>query len=832
MLSCLLLVASAVVGAQAANGIIETKNYKICPGDTIKITVVNPNRQVVVYQDTIWTDTIPVVDPSMDSVYQFVVNVYPRFEKTEFKELEVGKTISWCGMTITQAGSYERRYQSEHGCDSIHRLVVTEHVYTTVEHFVVDTLCQGDSKSFGGQMISESGVYRDTIHLSHYDSIVVLTMNVMQPDTTIAVRRIPEGESLTWNGNTYSTTGVYDKAFTNRFGCDSLVRLQLTVYHIDTIDTTVVLRCPQETLTWHGMTYSQSGEYAFPGVRDNGDQVYYRLHLTATELVQVDTLFTLCDNESVTFNGKTYVNAGQYDDPYTCDTLYRITVTKYPTQLHLQTGVLDRTHPYYWQYTLDGEQKTDTIYQPGMYEHTTHNYTTGCNDIWRLILTRDETSFHYVENVTICESEDYDWHGLTNLNKLGVGQTIHYYDRHRTVSDQDSVYELVLTVKPVVRTTRTVPFCGSIVWDGTTYTASTTVVDTLTSAKYGCDSIVTTFLVKGLEISQYDSISILDGETLHWHGQTIVTAGDYQDVHHSSLGCDSSFYLHVELKEPAHTLNTHSDWYSICQGDEQVWRNKTYYNSGTYYDTIKTAGGEIDSLYILYLTVNKRYEWSERITFLTFPQTYREQTIPGPGAYTFTYHSTFGCDSIIHSYIDQEVYRDEQTVVICPGETHIWDYDGETYTVSGKYTKVEQNQAGNDSVIHVLNLTVRYIPETLVEKTICEGQTYIFGDQSLTQSGVYYYTFHKTGGCDSTVVLSLNVLRPDTTYLAIQRTQGSTYVWDTETITKPGTYFHYGTNRFGCDSVSVLEFTYNQIDTIADTLTVCPNEFSRGTSPN
>ena len=824
MLSCLILAVSATVGAQAANGIIETKNYKICPGDTIKITVVNPNREVIVYKDTIWTDTIPVVDPSMDSVYRFVVNVYPRFEKTEFKELEVGQTISWCGMTITQAGSYERRYQSQHGCDSIHRLVVTEHVYTTVEHFVVDTLCQGDSKSFGGQMISESGVYRDTIHLSHYDSIVVLTMNVMQPDTTIAIRRIPEGESLTWNGNTYSTTGVYDKAFTNRFGCDSLVRLQLTVYHIDTIDTTVVLRCPQETLTWHGMTYSQSGEYAFPGVRDNGDQVYYRLHLTATELVQVDTLFTLCDNESVTFNGKTYVNAGQYDDQYTCDTLYRITITKYPTQLHLQTGVLDRTHPYYWQYTLDGEQKTDTIYQPGMYEHTTHNYTTGCNDIWRLILTRDETSFHYVENVTICESEDYDWHGLTNLNKLGVGQTIHYYDRHRTVSDQDSVYELVLTVKPVVRTTRTVPFCGSIVWDGTTYTASTTVVDTLTSAKYGCDSIVTTFLVKGLEISQYDSISILDGETLHWHGQTIVTAGDYQDVHHSSLGCDSSFYLHVELKEPAHTLNTHSDWYSICQGDEQVWRNKTYYNSGTYYDTIKTAGGEIDSLYILYLTVNKRYEWSERITFLTFPQTYREQTIPSPGEYIFTYHSTFGCDSIIHSYIDQEVYRDEQTVVICPGETHIWDYDGETYTVSGKYTKVEQNQAGNDSVIHVLNLTVRYIPETLVEKTICEGQTYIFGDQSLTQSGVYRYTFHKTGGCDSTVVLSLNVLRPDTTYLAIQRTQGSTYVWDTETITKPGTYFHYGTNRFGCDSVSVLEFTYNQIDTIADTLTVCPNE--------
>ena len=668
-----LLMLMASTSASATVTIGELKHYQLCPGDVINELT---TRQVVVYRDTIVYDTIVTVGvtgpDSVVTVYD--VNVYPRFEKTEYKEIETGQTYIWCGTPITKAGTYERRYQSIHGCDSIHRLIVTEHEYTPA-------------------------------------------------DPTI-----------------------------------------------------------------------------------------------------VDTTFTLCDNESVTFNGKTYVNAGTYLDPYTRDTLFRVTVVKHPTQLYVQNGVLDRTNPYYWQYMLDGVAKTDTLYQPGVYEHTTHNFETGCNDIWRLILTKDETSYHFVETATICENEPYSWRGRTDLNRMGIGTTTHYYDRYRSVSDQDSIYELVLRVNPVPRTMQTIPFCGSIVWNGKTYTESTTIVDTLLSVQYHCDSIVTTVLSKGFPVAHYDTVTIVTGELLQWQGQWITTAGDYTATHHSTLGCDSTYYLHVDEQVPAQPISTQSSWASICQGEGFTWYGHTYYNSGTYYDTVKTAGGEIDLLHILYLTVHPTYSSTERITFLTFPQTYREQNIPGPGEYVFTYQSMFGCDSVITAYIDREVYRDEQTAVICPGTTYIWDYDGETYTVSGKYTKVEKDQHGTDSVIHVLNLTVHYIPETHIEETICQGQPYIFGDQTLTTSGVYRYTFHTIGGCDSTVVLSLNVLSPDTTYLPIQREQGQTYQWGTETIYEPGMYFHYGTNRFGCDSVSILQFTYNQVDTIEEHLTVCQNE--------
>lgn len=669
LLGCALLLAAPIWSSHAENGILETITYKICPGDTLSITVVDPNREVVVQKDTFWQDTIRVADPTQDSIYRFVVNVYPRFEKTETK-------------------------------------------------------------------------------------------------------RIPLGDSILWQGKYYSNAGKYIRTYTSIHGCDSIYRLNLETYRTDT----------------------------------------------------VDTLFTLCDDESLTFLGKTFVNAGTYLEKYSDDTLYNITIVKHPGQLHLQTGVLDRTHPYYWQYMLDGEAKTDTISQPGVYEYTSLNTTTGCNDTWRLVLTKDETSYHFIETVTVCENEEFDWHGLTGLNKTGIGQTLHYFDRHRTAADQDSIYELVLTVNPVPRRTQTITFCSSIEWGGKTYTKSQTIIDTLHSVRYNCDSIVTTILQKGIPVTFRDTVHILSGETLTWHGRTITQPGSYQDVRPSSFGCDSTYMLEVILTEAAHELKTRSEWQSICQGEDYEWRNKTYYNSGTYYDTIK-AGGEIDSLYILYLTVNKSYALNERIGFVSFPVTYRDSLITQPGEYVFSYRTVHGCDSIITTYIDQDVYNDIQTVTICPGESHIWTYNGERYTTAGTYVQTERTKDGlHDSIMHVLHLNVNYIPETYLTQTICKGDQYTFADSTLTTSGVYRHTFHTAGGCDSTVVLSLNVLNPDTSYTIIQRAPGATYEWNQKTYYQPGIYYFYGKNQNGCDSVAVLNFTYNQIDTIADTLTVCPSE--------
>ncbi len=816
IMAAILLVISSI-DAMAANGVIDTRTYKICPGDTIVVDT----RQTIVYRDTVLYDTILVQDPTQDSIYVYVVNTYPPFLNYQERTIERGTFFDWYGKTISHAGEYEQVFKSTvSGCDSIYRIAVRERIVTSF----METLCAGNTISFGGQTIGKSGIYRDTIHFYDYDSIIVMTINVVKPDTTITVSRIPEGTTTTWNGETYSEAGVYDSNYTNRFGCDSLSRLVLTTYHVDTIDTIVTL-CPSETLTWYGMTYGQSGTYNYPGVRENGDRVFCRLDLTVLPLQETERTFTLCDDESVTFNGKTYVNVGTYYDYLTCDTLCKIVVVKYPTQLHVQNGTLDATNLYYWRYTLDGEEKTDTLTAAGVYEYTTHNTETGCNDIWRLVLTKDETSYHYLEEYRICESESFSWRGKTNLNRNGIGQTTHYYDNYLTAAGNDSIYELILTVNPVLRTARTIPFCGTITYNGVIYTESVVLVDTLTSVLYNCDSIVITTLSKGIPFHQHDTATIYPGEILEWRGRTISQDGQYEDKYASQAGCDSIYSIGVGLKEVTPSTKTKTYLASICADEYYEWRGQMYYNSGTYVDTTFVGATEVvDSLYILVLNVYPKYTTRERVTFHSFPASYRGYLFTTAGEeHTFTYTSMHGCDSTITVVAERELNRTEEWEVICPSETFIWSWDGRVYSETGTYVQTVTDVAGVDSVEHILHLTVRYIPDTYITKTICSGSSYTFGSQTLTEAGDYTFTFSQSG-CDSTVHLSLNVVSADTAIAVHHMDAGQHYVWNGTTYYDEGVFYKYYTNRYGCDSVAILQLTVNHVDTIDTTLTICPDE--------
>ena len=715
-----MLLAAAVNGF-STNGIIEVKNYKICPEDQLELSL--NKRTLKVTSDTTIYDTLQVADPTADSIYVYVVNVYPSFLDIQERRMAEGESFVWNDLTINQAGTYDKTY----------------------------------------------------------------------------------------------------KALTS--GCDSIYRLLVTTYHVDTIDTVASL-CPYQSITWHGMTYSQTGKYAFPGIRPNGDRVYYRLDLKVKTMAYIDTLFRVCEGEQVVFDGTSYSKAGEYYHPYTCDTTYRITIAKNPSTLHMQNGLLDGTHPYYWQYTANGEVIVDTLTTPGTYEHTTRNETTGCNDIWRLVLSKDETKYHFIEEETICENEPFSWRGREGLNRLGIGQTIHYFDNYRTKTGQDSIYELILTVKPILRSSRTIPFCGSIEWKGTRYSESAIMFDTLTSIQYSCDSIVKTILQKGISFHHHDTTTITPGEMIIWRGQTITTDGQYDERHLTALGCDSIYSLGVGLREAAPVTNTKTDVASICEGNYYEWRGNKYYNSNIYVDSTFVNGDRaqgLDSLYILKLTVHPVYSATERIAFTAFPATYREFEFTTPGSYhEFHYLSSTGCDSVITVYADLEVIRNEETVTVCPSELPYRWRDHEFYE-SYRYVETEKDKNGNDSVQYILNLNVQNIPETRVTKTICRGGSYTFGDKVLTETGVYKHTF-KDSGCDSVVILSLNVLSADTNIFVHHMDDGQSYTWNGTTYRETGTYYDYRTNRFGCDSINILQLTVNHVDTVDTTVVLCPNE--------
>lgn len=709
---------------------VVTTHEDICEGDAFEWRGLNRSQTGTYY------DTAFVNGTEIDSLFVLHLQVHSPSTTTEMVSFSTFPQ-QYRGETITGPGIYSVSYLSSFGCDSTIRIIVNRqaivheesaticageeyiwrqkhlreeqtyyetvkakdgtdsvsyimhlHVRSIPETHITRTICNGDSYMFGNQLLTEAGVYRHAYKTEGCDSVVVLSLNIADVDTIVQVRRLEAGSTYTWpaNGYTYSKAGTYEVRETNRFGCDSIVRLVLTVNHVDTIDTVATI-CPGDRLVWHTIDASQTGHYENVETDPHGDMRYYRLDLTVRDLTEQEVRFTICGDESITFNGKQYSQAGHYYDKGSCDTLYHIIVTQDPLRVYTTNANWDGVNPYVWHFMHNGVAKDSAFAVAGTYEFKSPNPDTGCNDIWRLILRQDANDYHFVEQVTLCESELFSWRGLDNLS-LVPGDAV-YKQEYKTISGRDSIYELQVKVLPLARSNKTITFCGSTVWKGVEYTQSAMVYDTLTAAN-GCDSIITVSLRHVDPFFRRDTATIVQGEQLIWHGQTITTDGVYQDKKVNQFGCDSVYELHVGIQAAAPQTNMITEMVEICEGDYYEWRGHKYYNKGLYPDTVFAQTiEERDTIYVLNLDVRAVVRRHEQYSFC------EEETLQS--IYGVNYNNKVKTG---------EVYRDTVTVLNpnnagCPDTVYIEIFK---YPVT-KHTEVQTLLASDTMLWHEQTIT-------------------------------------------------------------------------------------------------------------------------------
>jgi hypothetical protein len=633
-------------------------------------------------------------------------------------------------------------------CKSKEFQFVTQYVY-----FIKDTtLCFGGSIFFNGSNRTTTGIYKDTFLTGlNCDSVLILNLKILSQILITNPKTICPGDSFLWNGVYRKTPGSYRDTFLSALGCDSIVTLSLSYipYKFTTISNTI---CQGDSILWNGVYIKTAGAYkdSFMSSLFCDSIVTLNLNLKYPKVGSI--VIDICLGQSYSWNGNSYSLAGNYVD------------------------------------TLAA--------------------SNGCDSFDNLILNVHEPTRDTFD-ANICIGSHYLWNGILQ-NSSG-----YYPDTFASIYGCDSFVWLNLIVHPLPNVFIDTPICSnqSFLWYGTHYNTADTLKDTTTSI-WGCDSFTTYRLrIVPIKFSSFFDTSCL-GATYIWNGVQISVSGAYLDTFQSREKCDSivTLYLHVKPNSTYHIFDT------LCQGDSVWWNNLYAKMSGQYNDTFVNHLG-CDSIVILNLAI-KPYRMGQINTTICALDSveFKGQKFFTTGSFYDTIYSTnpLLCDSIttlnltVRPMLQTHLYD-----TVCINQQYLWN--GDTIRNSGIYKDTLISSTGCDSFLflhHTIN------PKIVLQLSHCflKGSVFTFRSKNYSIAGIYSDSTNNLFSCDTVFILQLTEITPiiesiDTFSCGTINIKGKNYFSSDSLIER------YANSR-GCDSFIHKTFINIQKPLRRDTLRI------------
>ena len=156
---------------------------------------------------------------------------------------------------------------------------------------------------------------------------------------------------------------------------------------------------------------------------------------------------------------------------------------------------------------------------------------------------------------------------------------------------------------------------------------------------------------------------------------------------------------------------------------------------------------------------------------------------------------------------------------ICEGETY--EFNNQTLSEAGQYTAELQAVSGCDSIV-TLNLTVNPLNNQTFNATICEGEVYNQNGFVVSQAGTYTREV-VANGCTSIWTLNLTVTPANNQTISATICQGEIYTENGFIANQSGTYTRQVVDN-GCTSIWTLNLTVLPVYAQTISATICEGE--------
>ena len=338
----------------------------------------------------------------------------------------------------------------EAGCDN---LITTTHTFD-VRPIVgtTDTVETCDSYTWNGQTYTGSGIYTfNATTVNGCDSVLTLDLTINKSVRT--EETVETCDSYDWNGQTYTTSGDYTFNGQTAAGCDSVAILHLT---INESKETHLYETVCDTYPWYGLDLTTSGTYYHTLQTVNGCDSTLVLHLTVNNSFYKEETVVACESYEWPVNGVTYSDSGDkffYGKTAAgCDSTHvlHLTINKPVKEDVYETACVS--------YTWNGQ----TYYDTGDY---TFNGTTaaGCDSIVTLHLTiLPDVVYAAEETDYMCPASTYEWRGHSFSAPGTYNDTVRYEQGCDSAIYTLNLLEYVNTI-PTITADDIIAICGNAV---------------------------------------------------------------------------------------------------------------------------------------------------------------------------------------------------------------------------------------------------------------------------------------------------------------------------------------------------------------------------------
>ncbi|GJM35986.1 MAG: hypothetical protein DHS20C18_49870 [Saprospiraceae bacterium] len=278
-----------------------------------------------------------------------------------------------------------------------------------------------------------------------------------------------------------------------------------------------------------------------------------------------------------------------------------------------------------------------------------------------------------------------------------------------------------------------------------------TTPGTFTDSLYdGSCLVISTIEVIALDtVLTQENLSLCEGDSILVFGEWIVAPGDYSGVFPSAVGCDSTHLVHLEVYPAVFTFDT----LIICEGDSVMIFDEYHSEPGDY-EGVFQSSVSCDSTSVITLEVLPSSMGSDTLSIcpgdsvLIFGE--YEQIA---GLYTATFDAANGCDSLHETTLEiLPASLTFDTLSICAGDSVFLFSNWQSE--AGDYIGNFMAANGCDSVV-TITLNLLQPTSTAENLTICSGDSILIFGQYENTAGTYTAVFTGANGCDSTHTILL-----------------------------------------------------------------------------